>query len=67
MADEDAPTDDDGDELIPLSDEEILLVAPEFARRAGLLLRIYQADLIRAPRNDDEAELVAEVRRLFDR
>jgi len=66
VAAEDPRTDDDGDELIPLTDEEILLVAPEFARRAGLLLRIYQADLIREPRNDDEADLVAEVRRLLD-
>ena len=65
MAGEDARTGGD-DELIPLTDEEILLVAPEFAHRAALLFRLYMADLIRDPRNAEEAELVAEVNQLFD-
>ena len=67
MAGEDARTGGDGDdELIPLTDEEILLVAPEFAHRAALLFRLYTGDLIREPRNAEEAELVAEVNQLFD-
>jgi hypothetical protein len=60
------PADGD-DELIPLTDEEVRLVAGEFAYRAGLLMKLYDAGLIREPATDDEALLVAEVGRLFDR
>ena len=58
---------DGDDELIPLTDEEARLVAGELAYRAGLLLKLYNAGLIREPATDEEAVLVAEVSQLFDR
>jgi hypothetical protein len=59
--------DDQDDELVPLTDDEVRLVTGEFAYRASLLLKLYNAGLIREPTTDEEAVLVAEVRQLFDR
>jgi hypothetical protein len=55
----------DPDDLVPLTDEEKLLVAPELARRAGTLFALARLDMIRGPRNAEELRVWSQLREYF--
>jgi len=55
----------DPERFRPLSDAEKAALAPDWAYRASLLLRLVTAGMIRQPESEEERSLAAEIAELY--
>jgi hypothetical protein len=55
----------DPNDLVPLTDDEKLMVVPELGRRAATLFALARLDMIRDARNADEERVWGQLREYF--